>query len=101
MDFNTYTWKEKSNEQWFDELISPKIVKLTVSIDTSTPALRETKFATTATMLTCAGVFSTTNDISSTLKSSTFNQTSGGLLILNGSSVVQIDALTIQFFFFL
>jgi hypothetical protein len=52
-------------------------------------------------MLTCAGVFSTTNDISSTLKSTTFNQTSGGLVILNGSSVVQIDALPIQIFFFL
>ena len=65
----------------------PAMVKFTLSIDTSTPALIETSPATLAVMLTCALMFSTIKEILSTLRFGTFSQTSGGLLISNGRAV--------------
>lgn len=65
----------------------PAMVKFTLSIDTSTPALIETSPATLAVMLTWAVMFSTIKEILSTLKFGTLSQTSGGLLISNGRAV--------------
>ncbi len=68
------------------------MVKLTLLMDTATPAMSETRLATLVERLTCAFKSSTTNEISSTCKSGTLSHTSRGLLILNGN-IVQTESL--------
>ncbi len=73
----------------------PRIFNWTVEILTETPAVRLTSDATRALRFKRAWILSTTNsmDDTETLASS---HTSGGLLVLNGSGCVQIDALPVQ-----
>ena len=70
-----------------NQLNLPTMVRFTLSIDTSTPAFKVTKLATLVEILTWALTFSTTSEISSTLRLGTWSQTSGGLLMLKGNAV--------------
>ena len=88
---NHFVWKA---EETRDRTL-PRIFSWTLEMPTETPAVKVSNEATLASRFNRAWMLLTYNSIDGT-ETVACNQTSGGSVILNGKSAVQIDAVPVQ-----